>query len=96
LPNDGSVDIPPHVPHLEITSAELNWIQQEYDLQISHYDSPTFSSEPFSAQAAGVLQPQSAVPGYTQRTRIIYIPPCGNCGGARCGNFGKVLHVTDR
>lgn len=96
LPNIGSFDIPPSVEHLEITSAELNFIQQEFDLQISHYESPTFSSERSPAQAAGVQQPHAAVPGYTQRTRIIYIPPCGNCGGARCGNFGKVLHVTDR
>ncbi|MHB8973993.1 MAG: MobF family relaxase [Pirellulaceae bacterium] len=94
--NDDPMFLHPGVQHYEVTPAEADWIQQQYGLQFSDDDSPTFSSEPFAAQAADLALPQSAAPGYGKRVRTVYIPPCARCGGTECGKFGSILHVTDQ
>ncbi|MHB9076370.1 MAG: AAA family ATPase [Pirellulaceae bacterium] len=93
--HDDPMSVHPGVQQYEVTTAELDLIQQQFGLQFSHYDSLTFPSEPIPAQAADPALPQSAALGHANRGRTVYIPPCSNCGGARCGNFGTILHVTD-
>ncbi len=94
IPDDGSVDLPSTTEHYEMTATELRLLQQAYGVHISHFESSDYRTEPQSAWNTDGPTPHAAAPPRPRRTRLVYIPGCGRCGGARCGNVPKVLHVT--